>query len=211
MKFCETCLTKEATTRSKLCVECQKIADRKRKLTSYYKNKHKHPIRLKGIDETSREQRRRSYHKNKNKRTYFDTILNKTFKNVKSRSKKLKRDFDLTKEFVENLYEKQGGKCALTGLVFSDEKYNNCRRRPFAPSLDRIDSKRGYTQDNVRFVCSMVNTALGEFGDILFDKMCRSYIEDTLCRSKQRECQDTVIKVFNSNEEYATSDKDSGL
>lgn len=56
------------------------------------------------------------------------------------------------------------------------------------PVLDKyrknyIDSTLGYTKDNVRLVCTIVNMALNEFGDIIFDKMCRAYVENTL-RSK---------------------------
>lgn len=39
----------------------------------------------------------------------------------------------------------------------------------------RIDSKGGYTKDNVRLVCIIVNFALSEFGDLSFDKMCKAY------------------------------------
>lgn len=188
MKTCKICLDikndNQFPIRSKRCIDCKKIAIKEQALKCYHKNKYKHPVRLKGIDENSREQRRRSYHKNKGKRTYFEIIVNKIFKSVKSRAKHLERDFNLTREFLDNLYTNQNGKCALTGITFSDKKYNNYKRRPFAPSLDRIDSKKGYTQDNVRFVCSMVNAALGEFGDELFDKMCRAYIENTLLSRK---------------------------
>jgi hypothetical protein len=186
MKICKVCLVNKEDdqfpVRSKRCFECKKIAIKEQALKCYHKNKHMYPHPLKGIDEKSRKQRRDSYHKNKHNRTYFEIIVNKIFTSVKYRAKRLKRDFDLTREFLENLYTEQNGKCALTGMIFSDEKYENYKRRPFTPSLDRIDNKKGYTQDNVRFVCSMVNAALGEFGDKIFDKMCRSYIENTLLR-----------------------------
>jgi len=38
--------------------------------------------------------------------------------------------------------------------------------RPFSASIDRINTNLGYTKDNVRFVCTMVNFALNEFGEI---------------------------------------------
>ena len=41
-------------------------------------------------------------------------------------------------------------------------------RRPFAPSLDRIDSSGGYTRDNTRLVCQAVNFALNAFGEDIF-------------------------------------------
>ncbi len=35
---------------------------------------------------------------------------------------------------------------------------------PFAPSLDRIDSSKGYEEGNVRIVCLMVNLAMNTWG-----------------------------------------------
>jgi hypothetical protein len=71
-------------------------------------------------------------------------------------------------------------KCAITKIKFIFDK-GNTSRRPFSPSIDRINSKLGYTKDNVRLVCVIVNLALNEFGDENFDKMCRAYVENTIC------------------------------
>jgi hypothetical protein len=56
------------------------------------------------------------------------------------------------------------GKCQLTGLPF-DFNPTTTRQNPYAPSLDRIDSQKGYTKDNVRIVLYAVNVALGEQSD----------------------------------------------
>lgn len=86
--------------------------------------------------------------------------------------------FDLDKQFLYELYDLQGGKCAVTGINFELDKNSNFRKRPFAPSLDRIDSNQGYVKSNIRFVCTIVNIALNEFGDIIFDRMCKAYVEN---------------------------------
>jgi len=48
------------------------------------------------------------------------------------------------------------GYCAISGLAF---KYERSSKGPsiFAPSIDRIDSTKGYAQDNCRFVLACVN------------------------------------------------------
>jgi hypothetical protein len=65
--------------------------------------------------------------------------------------------FSLTKNDVLEMFARGGRKCALTGIPFSLERVNGSRRRPFIPSIDRIDSKGGYTADNVRLVIWAMN------------------------------------------------------
>lgn len=68
---------------------------------------------------------------------------------------------DITHEWIkERLVE---GVCAVTGLPFVLE-INRTRKHPRAPSLDRIDSTKGYTQDNVRVVLWAVNAGCMEWG-----------------------------------------------
>lgn len=71
--------------------------------------------------------------------------------------------------FALDLYQAQGGRCALSGLRFDlrSAGYGKARR-PFAPSLDRIDSRGGYTRENVRLVCQVVNFALNAYGEDIF-------------------------------------------
>jgi rubredoxin len=90
-------------------------------------------------------------------------------KRVVSSARKRARDtgmaFDLTHEFVAELYRRQGGRCALTDIAFEFNDFRTgWQSHPHNPSLDRIDSKGGYTQDNVRFVLLVVNVALRDWG-----------------------------------------------
>jgi hypothetical protein len=45
---------------------------------------------------------------------------------------------------------------------------NGRARRPFAPSLDRIDSNQPYSRRNCRLVLQAVNFALNAWGDDVF-------------------------------------------
>ena len=74
-----------------------------------------------------------------------------------------------------DLYLAQGGRCALSGLRFDLRQIGSGKaRRPFAPSLDRIDSIGGYTRDNVRLVCQAVNFALNAFGEDVFRQIAKA-------------------------------------
>ena len=72
---------------------------------------------------------------------------------ARSNAKKLDRDFDLTGEQVFDLWNKQGGMCALSGLPMQ----HHPSFVDFNASIDRIDSSLGYTIDNIQLVCWRVN------------------------------------------------------
>lgn len=75
------------------------------------------------------------------------------FNAVKSKAKREKRDFKLTLDWVrEKLNE---GSCELSGHPFEFKKYkagDRGKRCFYAPSIDRIDNSRDYTQTNCRLV-----------------------------------------------------------
>lgn len=58
-----------------------------------------------------------------------------------------------------------GGVCEVSGmkLVLDGAPHN-----PLQPSIDRIDSSRGYDPDNIRIVCVAVNYCMSEWGERVF-------------------------------------------
>lgn len=77
----------------------------------------------------------------------------------------------LTYEDFDRLWARAGGRCELTGIPFSFDKQPHHWKRPFGPSVDRIDNARGYTPENCRLVCTAVNLALNEFGEDVLRKI----------------------------------------
>lgn len=65
--------------------------------------------------------------------------------------------FDLTTEFLEQLFENQKGLCPITGFKITLEGSQEFELKRFTASLDRIDSSKGYTKDNVWFVTLQAN------------------------------------------------------
>jgi hypothetical protein len=99
------------------------------------------------------------------------------FSAARTRATKKNLEFDLTPDFVFEMYNNQNGLCSLTGLKLDTQlKLNNVNYNPYAPSLDRIDANKGYTKENVRVVSVIANLSLNGFGDVVFDEMCRSYV-----------------------------------
>lgn len=95
--------------------------------------------------------------------TKFDLKL--IYKSSVKRAKGCNREHSISETDIFDLYEEQNGCCAVSGLPFSSGKNAAWRIQPFYPSLDRIDSKVGYTKDNVRLVCAAVNLALNDWGE----------------------------------------------
>ncbi|MBN9559767.1 MAG: winged helix-turn-helix domain-containing protein [Alphaproteobacteria bacterium] len=63
-------------------------------------------------------------------------------------------------------WEACGGRCAFSGLPFNLQLVGDGQaKRPFAPSLDRIDRHKPYQKDNVRLVVAVANFAMNAWGD----------------------------------------------
>jgi hypothetical protein len=72
--------------------------------------------------------------------------------------------FELTRSEFDQIVEKADGCCMVSGIPFNRRAYKGTNRRPFAPSLDRIDSRKGYSLENCRLVCQIVNIAMNAWG-----------------------------------------------
>lgn len=81
------------------------------------------------------------------------TLLN----GARTRAKNKRIPFNLDLAWIENKLRE--GKCEATGLTFLFTQYEESRPKtnPYAPSLDRIDSSRGYTPDNVQLTLLAFN------------------------------------------------------
>lgn len=66
------------------------------------------------------------------------------------------KDFTLTKEYIQELWCNQRGRCDdLNKLINPSELFN--KENTFQPSLDRIDDNFGYIEGNVRIVFRFLN------------------------------------------------------
>lgn len=92
---------------------------------------------------------------NKKNDKIYSSIESKIF-NIFSSSKRKcaieKIDFDLTYEFLIELYNKQGGKC-----FYTNEEFIFSKKHRYTISLDRVRPKLGYTKNNVVFCLYKIN------------------------------------------------------
>ena len=85
------------------------------------------------------------------------TLFNSAIKRSRERDIEFDLDINWIKERVA------AGSCEVTGIKFVLDAMSGQRRHPFAPSLDRRDSNKGYTVDNVQVVCWIFNGAKSDF------------------------------------------------
>lgn len=92
------------------------------------------------------------------------------FNRIKISASRRNIKFDLSIEDLWNLYLKQNKKCALSGedIVFAD----SLKKHETTASLDRIDSKKDYTINNVQWVHKHINTMKQYFDDNYFISWC---------------------------------------
>ncbi len=79
-------------------------------------------------------------------------------------AKKLK--LNITVLFLKRLWESQNGRCWYSNIKLDlPISYRSKKFKPDSPSLDRIDSKKGYIRGNVRFICLSLNYAKNKFSE----------------------------------------------
>lgn len=96
---------------------------------------------------------------------------------ARRRAKATDLPYHLRWEWIRDVLE--AGRCQLTGLPFDLRMTALGRgpRNPFAPSLDRIVPRLGYTDQNCRVILMAVNTAIGCWGEGVTEHIIRAWIE----------------------------------
>jgi hypothetical protein len=97
------------------------------------------------------------------------------YRNFVAQAERRGIEWSLTIEFVADLFEKQGGKCALTGWPL--EFFRGAHHGRGNASIDRIDSASGYVPGNVWIVHKNVNFAKQSLSVDDFVAMCRAVTE----------------------------------
>lgn len=85
---------------------------------------------------------------------------------------------DLTPHDLMALWSRSGGCCEVSGRPFSADAYDDCLvHHPFAPSIDRVDWRDGYTMGNARLVCVAINFAMNQWGDQVYLELAKAAVE----------------------------------
>ncbi len=99
--------------------------------------------------------------------------------NIRRHSKKTNRVIEITLEDLRELWIKQEGRCPYTGwnLVNYTTCACNLKFTPDRASVDRIDSSKGYTKDNIQFVSLMAQFAKNSFDEKQLLDFCKDVVK----------------------------------
>ena len=83
--------------------------------------------------------------------------------NTQLKSQRLKQgiEYDLSSDELIEIWEAQGGRCALSGVLMThqrDGSYGDRTRKEFNASIDRVNPSGPYTRENVQLVATRINT-----------------------------------------------------
>ena len=109
----------------------------------------------------------------KNSSGYKD-IVGTYWSSLKSQARKRGIDFKIDVEYAWKIYIKQNKKCALTGMKikFGKNKKDHLEGSTTA-SLDRIDSSKGYTKNNIQWVHKWINIMKSDHKQEVFLELCQ--------------------------------------
>ncbi len=131
--------------------------------------KHEHYEKVKHTSEFKKS-RKLQYEKHKdkikkfNKQYYNENYMQKLVQAAKRRAQTKCISFDLTLEYVLNACDKQQQRCAYCECTL-ETTGNMGSRQPDVVSIDRIDSNKGYTTDNIHLTCMFCNYAKNQWTD----------------------------------------------
>ena len=97
-------------------------------------------------------------------------------------------EFDVTPEYLWQLFLNQKSKCALSGqlLSFGIHTKEKTKEQSRTASLDRIDSSKGYVNGNLQWLHKDVNMMKKHYSQDYFIKVCKLIYENISNTSKEQ-------------------------
>lgn len=152
--------------------EEQKEAKRKHKRTHYKKHRDQELARAR---ENYIKYKERITNNRENRRQLAQTdikiLISEMTSSAKSKAKRRGIEFELTKCDIEQLFINSKGRCALSGLPLDTTYHSKLKA-----SVDRIDSTKGYSVDNIQLVATCVNVAKNSLTQEQFIAMCKAVV-----------------------------------
>lgn len=105
--------------------------------------------------------------------THLGDISQQFWSKIQRSAGSRQHKFLVSREFCWNLFLKQNRKCAISGLeIYFPVHYRDIISSNYTASLDRIDSSKDYTEDNVQWLHKYVNLMKLDHNQMDFINLC---------------------------------------
>lgn len=108
---------------------------------------------------------------NPESKTQINKIASWAWSRIKAHARERGISINVTLDYIVNLFNKQNGKCALSGIPISIPRLKTKNKYRTA-SLDRIDSTKGYEEGNLQWVHKNINQMKNKHTDKEFIEFC---------------------------------------
>lgn len=102
---------------------------------------------------------------------YNSNLIDIKLKSAKKRCEEKGLEFNITKEDILFLLKQQNNRC-----YYSDIEFDNTNKL-YSYSIDRTDSTKGYTLDNIKLMCSSVNRMKNNLNEELFLNILKKIVK----------------------------------
>ena len=102
----------------------------------------------------------------------LEGFMSRLFGNLSQNAVKRGLNVEITFNDLIELYHRQNGRCAITNLEMTHQYGTGGGKFSHNISVDRINSTRHYTRDNIHLVCSIVNQMKWDTPYDQFINMC---------------------------------------
>lgn len=113
----------------------------------------------------------------KNQRAFIGKVHSSYMSPLVSKAKERNITVEITQQDLSDQWDIQEGKCALTGWTLTVRQFADGKGEDRGnASVDRIDSLRGYTPDNIQWVHKDVNQAKWDQPEERFFEICQAVV-----------------------------------
>ena len=109
--------------------------------------------------------------------------INSRFLAARDRANKHKIPFNITLDYLLDLWDKQCGICALSGITMTFELKKG--RTHTNVSIDKIDRTKGYVIGNIQLVCMACNQIKSDMTEETMYYFCKNIVEQYENKNKE--------------------------